>query len=152
MVIYVDADACPVKNEVLRVAERHRLRVYMVSNSFMRLPESPLIRRVVVSNEFDAADTWIADRVEENDMGIPSDIPLASRCIKKKGEVVTPNGHFFDEQNIGNALAMRDLKTRLREMGEILDQKGGFNKADRSRFLQMLEERLRTLKRKTGSQ
>ena len=150
MVIYVDADACPVKNEVLRVAERHQILVYMVSNSFMRLPESSLIQRVVVSNEFDSADNLIAERVEKNDLIITSDIPLAARCIKKRGEVVTPNGHFFDEQNIGNALAMRDLKSQLREMGEILDQKGSFDKTDRSRFLQTMEERLQALKRKTG--
>tara|TARA_Y100000588_G_scaffold355648_1_gene411086 strand:+ start:5260 stop:5700 length:441 start_codon:yes stop_codon:yes gene_type:complete len=146
MAIYVDADACPVKKEIVRVAERHNSLVWMVSNSLMRLPESPLIKRIVVSDKFDAADDWIVDRVTQLDVVITSDITLASRCIKKKAAVVSHAGHLFDEQNIGNALAMRELKSQLREMGEILDQKASFSKVDRSRFLQKMEECLQALK------
>ena len=146
MAIYVDADACPVKKEVMRVAERHHTLVWMVSNRLIRLPESPLIKRIVVSDKFDAADDWIADRVAQLDVVITSDIPLASRCIKKKAAVGTHAGHLFDEQNIGNALAMRELKSQLRDMGEILDQKASFSKVDRSRFLQKMEECLQALK------
>ena len=147
MAIYVDADACPVKQEVVRGAERHSLIVYMVSNSLMRLPQSHLVKRILVSDGFDAADKWILENAKKGDLVITSDIPLAADCIKHQAYVITPTGHHFDEQNIGNARAMRDLNGYLRETGVILDQKRSFSKLDRSSFLQKMEEVLQCLKR-----
>ena len=146
MAVYVDADACPVKHEVVRVAERHDLVVYMVANSLMKLPQSQLVKRIVVSDKFDAADTWIAENAKNGDLVVTSDIPLAAQCIKNQAHVITPNGHHFDDQNIGNALAMRELNGYLRETGAIVDQKRSFNKRDRSSFLQKMEEILGRLR------
>jgi len=146
--IYVDGDACPVKAEVVRVAERHKMTVHMVSNAYMRLPESPLVQRVVVSDGFDAADDWIAERAGEGDVVITADIPLASRCLERGADVICPNGRPFDRQNIGNAMAMRDLKSFLRDTGEIRDHNPSFAKQDRSRFLQALEQVIQAIKRR----
>jgi uncharacterized protein YaiI (UPF0178 family) len=146
--IYVDGDACPVKAEVVRVAERHAMTVHMVSNAYMRLPESPLVRRVVVSDGFDAADDWIAERAGERDIVITADIPLASRCLERGADVIGPTGRPFDRQNIGNAMAMRELKSFLRDTGEIRDHAPAFAKQDRSRFLQKLEEAIQAIKRR----
>ena len=145
--IYVDADACPVKDEVLRVAARHNLPVYMVSNSWMRLADSPLINRIIVEEGPDAADDWIADNIAANDIAITSDIPLASRCIKKGAKVTGPTGKPFDEGSIGMALAMRDLMGHLRDTGEIRGGGPSFSKQDRSRFLSMLENLVQAAKR-----
>jgi len=145
--IYVDADACPVKDEVLRVATRHDLTVYMVSNSWMRLADSPLIKRVIVEEGPDVADDWIADNIAANDIAITSDIPLASRCIKKGARVTGPTGRPFDEGGIGMALAMRDLMGHLRDTGEIRGGGPSFSKQDRSRFLSMLENLVQAVKR-----
>jgi len=137
--IYVDADACPVKDEVLRVAQRHRIVVHMVSNSWMRLAEGPLVRRVVVPEGPDAADDWIADSVAAGDVVVTADIPLAGRCLKRGARAIGPTGKPFTEDNIGTALAMRDLNAHLRETGEIGGRNAIFTKQDRSRFLQTLE-------------
>jgi uncharacterized protein len=118
MELYVDADACPVKEEVLRVATRHQLVMHIVSNSWMRLPQSPLIRRVVVTEGPDVADDWIAERIGPGDIAITADIPLASRCLKTGAKVIGPTGKPFDNASIGMALAMRDLQSHLRETGE----------------------------------
>lgn len=141
--IFVDADACPVKDEVLRVAARHGLTVHMVSNSWMRLPETPLIHRVVVAEGPDAADDWIAERIGPGDVAVTADIPLASRCIKQGAQVIGPTGKPFTEDGIGMALAMRDLMAHLRDSGEVTGGPAGFSKADRSRFLSALEEAVR---------
>jgi uncharacterized protein YaiI (UPF0178 family) len=146
--IYVDGDACPVKAEVVRVAERHKMTVHMVSNAYMRLPESPLVQRVVVSDGFDAADDWIAERAGEGDVVITADIPLASRCLERGADVIGPTGRSFDRQNIGNAMAMRDLKSFLRDTGEIRDHNPSFAKQGRSRFLQALEQVIQAIKRR----
>jgi uncharacterized protein len=146
--IYVDGDACPVKAEVVKVADRHGLVVHMVSNAYMRLPESPLVRRVVVSDGFDAADDWIAERAGEGDIVITADIPLASRCLERGADVIGSTGRPFDRQNIGNALAMRDLKSFLRDTGEIRDHAPSFSKQDRSRFLQSMEQAIQAIKRR----
>jgi hypothetical protein len=138
--LYVDADACPVKDEAVRVAERHGLPIYFVSNSWMRLPEGPLIRRVVVSDGADAADDWIAERIGPRDIAVTADIPLAGRCLKRGAQVVGPTGKPFTQEGIGMALAMRELSAHLRETGESKGYNVGFTKADRSRFLQALEE------------
>lgn len=146
--IYVDGDACPVKEEVLRVAARHEIVTHLVSNRWLRGPETPLIRRVVVTEGFDAADNWIADHATSGDIVITADIPLASRCLKNGAAVLGPTGRAFSESNIGMALAMRELKSQLRELGEINDQHAGFSKQDRSAFLQALEREIQALKRR----
>ncbi len=138
--LYVDADACPVKDEVLRVAERHGLPLHFVSNSWMRLPESPLVTRVVVSDGADAADNWIAERIGPRDIAVTADIPLAARCLKRGAQAIGPTGKPFTEAGIGMALAMRELSSHLRETGESKGYNASFTKADRSRFLQALEE------------
>ena len=146
--IYVDGDACPVKAEVLRVAERHGLTIHMVSNSGMRPDRSPLIHPVVVGEGLDAADDWIAEHIGEDDIAITADIPLASRCLKMGAAVLGPTGKPFTEEGIGMALAMRDLKAQLRDSGEIRGYNAGFSKHDRSRFLQALEEAIQAIRRR----
>ncbi len=147
MEIYVDADACPVKDEVVRVAERHQLTANMVSNSYMRLAEGPLIRRVIVSDGFDAADDWIAERAGAEDIVITSDIPLADRCLKAGAHVLGPTGKPFTTDNIGSALAMRDLMGHLRDTGEVSGNNPSFTKRDRSQFLQALETAVQAVRR-----
>lgn len=145
--LYIDADACPVKEEALRVAERHGLVVHFVSNAFMRLPEGPLVRRVVVSDGPDAADDWIAERAAKGDIVVTADIPLASRCLKAGARVVGPTGKPFTDAGIGMAHAMRDLSRHLRETGESRGINANFTRADRSRFLQALEEAVQAIRR-----
>jgi uncharacterized protein len=147
MEIYVDADACPVKAEVLRVATRHNLPIHMVSNSWMRLEASRLINRVVVNDHPDAADDWIAERIGPNDIAITADIPLASRCLKAGAKVIGPTGKPFDQGSIGMALAMRDLQSHLRETGESRGFNAAFTPRDRSRFLEALENAVQAGKR-----
>jgi len=137
--LYIDADACPVKDEAVRVAERHGLVIHFVSNAFMRLPEGPLINRVVVPEGPDAADDWIAERAGKGDIVVTADIPLAARCLKAGARVVGPTGKPFTETGIGMALAMRDLSRHLRETGESKGYNASFTKQDRSRFLEALE-------------
>lgn len=137
--IYVDADACPVKEEVVRVADRHQLAVHFVSNVRMRLPVGFDVRRVVVSDGFDAADDWIAEQAGEGDIVITSDIPLAERCLKSCAQVISPTGKPFTDDNIGMGMAMRELSRDLRDMGEISGAGPAFSKKDRSRFLEALE-------------
>ncbi len=146
-VFYIDADACPVKDEAVRVAERHGLEIHFVSNSFMRLPQGPLIKRVVVSDGPDAADDWIAERAAKGDIVVTADIPLAARCLKAGASVIGPTGKPFTEAGIGMALAMRDLSRHLRETGESKGYNANFTRQDRSRFLQALEEAVQAIKR-----
>ncbi len=145
--IYVDGDACPVKDEVLRVAGRHGLTIHLVSNSGMRVAESPLIRRVIVAEGPDAADDWIADNIGDGDIAVTSDIPLASRCLKRGASVLGPTGKPFTDDSIGMALAMRDLNAHLRDTGEIKGYNASFSKQDRSRFLQALEQTIQAIRR-----
>jgi hypothetical protein len=147
MQIYVDADACPVKAEIVRVAERHGLTIHMVSNSWMRLDESPLIKRVVVNNCPDAADDWIAERVTVSDVAITADILLAARCLKAGAQCIGPTGKPFSEANIGMALAMREMQKHLREIGESRGFNPAFTPRDRSQFLQALEQAIQAGKR-----
>lgn len=148
MQIYVDADACPVKNEIVRVAERRGVTVHMVSNSFMRLAEGPLVKRVIVSDGFDAADDWIAERSGPADIVVTADIPLADRCLKAGAYVLGPTGRPFTADNIGTALAMRDLMGHLRDTGEVRGNNPSFSSRDRSQFLQALEAAAQAVKRK----
>jgi uncharacterized protein YaiI (UPF0178 family) len=136
--IYVDADACPVKAEIAKVAERHGISVVFVANSWLQTPRGARVRMQVVSGAFDAADDWIATQVEADDIVVTADIPLASRCLKQGARVLGPGGKPFTNDNIGNALATRELLSDLRAYGV-----GGgpppFDQRDRSRFLQALE-------------
>jgi len=146
-ILYVDADACPVKEEAVRVGERHGARIRIVSNSWMRLPDSDLVERVIVPEGPDEADNWIAERAGTGDVVVTADVPLAARCVKAGALVISPNGKPFREDAIGMRLAMRDLNTHLRETGEIREGGPPFTKADRSRFLNQLETIMRAAKR-----
>lgn len=145
--IYVDADACPVKQEVYRVAERHGLKVFVVSNTPIAVPRDPLIERVVVAAGMDAADDWIAERSAEGAIVVTQDIPLAARVVKAGGIAIAPNGKPFSESSIGMALATRNLMDSLRSAGEITGGPRPFSPKDRSAFLQSLEREIVRLKR-----
>ena len=132
--IYVDADACPVKAEIYRVAERYGVKVFVVSNSMMAIPRDPMIERVIVSDGFDAADDWIAERVSRGDVVVTADIPLASRCVKAGADAISPTGRAFTEASIGNALATRNLMDELRSAGQITGGPRPFSPKDRSSF------------------
>jgi hypothetical protein len=136
--IYVDADACPVKAEVVKVAERHGLPVVFVANAWLSIARGPRIRMQVVPGSFDAADDWIAEQVVRDDVVISADIPLASRCLKQGARVLGPSGRAFTADNIGNALATRELMADLRAYG-IGGGPPPFGPKDRSRFLEALE-------------
>jgi uncharacterized protein YaiI (UPF0178 family) len=145
--IYVDADACPVKPEILKVAERHGLEVTLVANSGLRPSRDPMVKNIIVSGAFDAADDWIAERAGPGDIVITADVPLAGRCVGAGAMVTGPTGRIFDEANIGMATAMRDLGQHLRETGESKGYNASFTRADRSRFLQALEEAVQAIRR-----
>lgn len=148
--IYVDADACPVKDEALRVAERHGLTLHFVSNAWMRLPESPLVKRTVVAEGPDAADDWIVEHIGPRDIAVTADIPLAARCLKKGAQAIGPTGKPFTEASIGMALAMRELSAHLRETGESKGYNASFTRQDRSRFLEALELAVRRALSESG--
>ncbi|GAB5373970.1 MAG: YaiI/YqxD family protein [Acuticoccus sp.] len=140
MTIYVDADACPVKDETVRVAERYDVPVVIVSNGGIRPRREPLVQTVVVPEGPDAADMWIAERIGPGDICVTGDIPLAARCLEAGGAAVRHDGEPFTAANIGNQLAMRDLMADLRAADPFRQGGGkGFTKADRSRFLQTLD-------------
>lgn len=145
--IYVDADACPVKAEVERVATRHKLKVYVVSNGGLRPSVNPLVENVIVPDGPDVADMWIAERAGVGDVVITGDIPLAAKCVEAGAKVLKHNGEALNERNVGQALAVRDLMTDLRS-ADPFRQGGGkaFSKADRSRFLDALERDIRAAK------
>ena len=145
--IYVDADACPVKEEAAKVATRHGLTIHYVSNSYMRLPFGDNVKRVVVAEGADAADDWIGEQVTAKDIVVTSDIPLASRAMKKLAKVIAPTGKPFTEDSIGMALAMLDLMSHLRETGDVRGNNPVFTSAARSQFLQGLENIIQQLKR-----
>ncbi|MGA0597477.1 YaiI/YqxD family protein [Enterovirga sp. CN4-39] len=145
--ILVDADACPVKDEVFRVGARHGVKTYVVSNSFMMLPRDPLIERVVVGSGLDVADDWIAERAERGKVVVTADIPLAHRAVKAGADVIAPNGRAYTESTIGAALATRNLMTELREAGAVTSGPRPFSKGDRSAFLQALDLAIVRLKR-----
>jgi uncharacterized protein YaiI (UPF0178 family) len=145
--IYVDADACPVKDEALKVAERHGIAISYVSNAWMRLPASPLVQRIIVQDGPDAADDWIAERISPGDICITQDIPLASRCLKAGARAIGNTGKPFTDASIGMALAMRELSQHLRETGESRGLNAAFTRQDRSRFLEALEHAVQANKR-----
>ena len=145
--IYVDADACPVKNEVYRVAGRYNLGVTLVANSWMRIPGDPRIALRVVGGGLDEADDWIAGQVGPGDIVITADVPLASRCLKAGARVIGTTGKPFNEDNIGTAVATRDLLADLRGAGEITGGPPPITPKDRSRFLQSLDQAIQTVRR-----
>ena len=146
--IFVDADACPVKAEILKVAQRHKLTIHMVSNQWMRIGDYPKIIRVVVPKEPDAADDWIAENIGDGDIAVTADILLAGRCLAAGADVIGPTGKLFDEGNIGMATATRDLMAHLRETEEIKQYVPAFTKQDRSRFLNNLENVIQAIRRR----
>lgn len=137
--VYVDADACPVKDEVYRVADRHGLEVTLVANRFIVTPRIESVRLQVVGEGPDVADDWIAEHAQAHDVVITADIPLAARCLEKDAAVIGTTGKPFTKASIGSALATRELMSHLRETGEITGGPKPFHSADRSRFLQELE-------------
>ncbi len=141
--IYVDADACPVKEEIFKVAARFDLEVILVANSYLRNLSYAKAFLIVVSDGADKADDWIAEKIESDDIFITADVPLAKRCTEKGAKGLNSNGKIFDENSIGSALAMRNLFTNLREIGEINSQSKPFSKQNRSQFLQSLDKLLR---------
>jgi uncharacterized protein YaiI (UPF0178 family) len=139
LTIYVDADACPVKEEVYKVARRYGLRVAVVANAPLRVPVGPLVELVVRAG-FGAADDWIAEQAGEGDVVITADIPLAARCLAKGAHVLGPKGKPFTENDIGSALALRDLLEELRQGGAVTGGPAAMTPKDRSRFLSKLDE------------
>ncbi|MEM9581315.1 MAG: YaiI/YqxD family protein [Pseudomonadota bacterium] len=152
MSLYVDADACPVKAEAEKVATRHGVRMYVVSNGGLRPSANPLVETVIVDAGPDVADMWIADRCGPGDVVVTGDIPLAAKCVEAGAEVLRHNGERFTATNIGQQLAMRDLMADLRAANPLGAGGSGktFSKADRSRFLDALERSMRTAKGKQG--
>lgn len=145
--IYIDADACPVKAETYRVAERYGIHVFLVSNSYIAAPRETFIERVVVDRGPDAADDWIAERVAPGSIVITADIPLASRCVKAGAKVISPSGRLLDGDSIGMALATRNLMDDLRSAGQTTSGPKAFEPKDRSRFLSSLDLIVTQLKR-----
>ena len=145
--IFIDADACPVKSEVYRVANRYQLKVTLVANSWMRIPHERLIALEVVGAGADAADDWIVDHLQSCDIVVTADILLADRCLKKSARVIGTSGKLFTENNIGSAVATRDLLAELRGAGEMTGGPPPLQKRDRSRFLHQLDEVIQTIRR-----
>lgn len=146
--VFVDADACPVKDEIYRVAARHGLKTFVVSNAFMNIPRDPMIERVIVPDGPDVADDWIAERAGPWSVVVTQDIPLASRCVKAGAVALSPAGRLFDADTIGAALATRNLMEDLRSSGEVTRGPRPFTPRDRSAFLQALDLAIVRLKRK----
>jgi uncharacterized protein YaiI (UPF0178 family) len=151
MAIYVDADACPVKAEIYRVAERYQLKVYVVSNSYMNVPRDPRVELVVVADSFDAADNWIAERAGPGDIVVTADIPLADRSLKAGAMAIGNTGVPFTLASIGMAMANRELLSNLRAMGEVTGGPKPMSPRDRSRFLSTLDEAIQKIRRTEGT-
>ncbi|MDO9474282.1 MAG: YaiI/YqxD family protein [Caulobacter sp.] len=145
--IFIDADACPVKDETYKVAARYGLKTFVVSNSFMQIPASPLIERVIVDAGPDIADDWIAERAGAGDIVVTNDIPLADRVLKSGAAAIKPNGQPFTHDSIGSALAQRSIMEHIRSTGEITGGPRPFDRADRSRFLQALDTAIQKSRR-----
>lgn len=146
--IFVDADACPVKQEIYRVAKRHGLGVTLVAGSRMRIPDDDKVTLKLVDQRLDAADDWIEEHAEADDIVITGDIPLAARCLARGAYVLGSTGKPFTDDNIGTALATRDLLTELRQTGEVTGGPPPFDKRDRSRFLEQLDKAIHTIRRR----
>ena len=147
--IFVDADGCPVKQETYRVAQRYELKVTLVANAWMQIPQADWLELVVVNDQLDAADDWIVEHITPNDIVVTTDIPLASRSLAKNAQVLGPRGRIFTEHNIGDALATRELQAQLRDIGIMTGGPAPFQKRDRSRFLQSLDQIIQKIRRKS---
>ena len=145
--IYIDADGCPVKDEVCKVAKRYAVPVTLVANSWMRTPDDDSVRLELVGDGFNEADDWIVDQVNKDEIVITADIPLAAECIEKGARVIGPKGRLFTEDSIGGALANREVSSQLREHGLMTGGPAPFSKQDRSRFLQRLDETIQAIRR-----
>ena len=145
--IYVDADACPVKNEIERIAIRHQFETFLVCDGGIRPSQNPLIQLIVVSQGADAADDWIADHIGRADICVTSDIPLAGRCIKEGAFAIKPNGDTYTDDSIGLALATREIMRGVRETGEMAGGPRPFSKRDRSNFLDQMERTVQAAKK-----
>ncbi len=143
--IFVDADGCPVKKEVYRVARRYGLNVTLVANSWVETPKADWVKLVTVDHGFDAADDWIVEHVTSGDIVVSADIPLAARCLEKDARVLSPTGRLFTEDSIGEALAKRELLSQLRDLGTMTGGPAPFDRRDRSRFLQRLDETIQAV-------
>lgn len=150
LTVFIDADACPVKDEIYKVAGRNGLEVFVVANSWMRVPTDPKVRLQVVGDGFDAADDWIVEQAGEGDIVVTSDIPLADRCLKKGASVLGSTGKPFTEESIGDALASRELATELRAMGIVRGGPAPFSAKDRSVFLQQLDATIQRIRTRSG--
>ena len=144
--LYVDGDACPVKEEISRVAARYTLPVFIVSNQGLRHHLGTHVQGILAGTEFDAADNWIVAHLVADDIVVTSDIQFAARCLEKSARALSPTGKIFSADNIGSALAMRELGAYLREAGEIKGHNPSFTKQDRAQFLQALDQVIQTLK------
>jgi uncharacterized protein YaiI (UPF0178 family) len=151
--IYVDGDACPVRDEVYRVADRLDLQVFVVSNGSRPIlpPRNPRIRMIVVTEGADKADDWIAERITGADVCVTADIPLAARCLARQARAVSPSGKIWTPNNIGNALAGREISRHLRELGVATRGQAPFSKSDRSRFLNALDQVVQAARRVGGA-
>jgi uncharacterized protein len=147
--IFIDADGCPVKQEVFRVAQRYGLQVTVVANSRIHIPNGDWVRLVVVEGQFDAADDWIVEHASADDIVVSGDILLAARCLEKDARVLGHRGDAFTQDSIGEALAMRASLAYLRELGTIAGGPAPFEKRDRSRFLQRLDETIQGVRKKS---
>ena len=148
MIIYIDADACPVKEEVIKVASRHKIKVFVVSNGGIRINSNPLVRTIIVENGLDVADKWISNRVKILDLVITNDIPLASNLVKARAFAMTPYGKELNSNNIGSILATRNLMHDLRSENQFLKNKNViFSKKNRSEFLNNLEKLIQKIKK-----
>ncbi len=148
--IFVDADGCPVKKEVYKVAKRYELKVTLVANTWMNIPLESWIELIVVGKDLDAADDWIVENINASDIVITTDIPLAFRIVEKEAHALSPRGRIFTESNIGEALASRDLQTQLREMGMMTRGPAPFQKQNRSHFLQSLDQVIQKVLRESA--
>lgn len=146
--IYVDADGCPVKQEIYKVAKRYELPVTLVANAWMRTPGENWLELVVVGDLFDAADDWIVEQVGEHDIVVCTDIPLAARCLEKGAAVLSPRGRIFTEDDIGEAVGIRDLLDHIRGTGENTGGPPPFEQRDRSRFLERLDQVVHAVRKK----
>ncbi|MGE5087066.1 MAG: YaiI/YqxD family protein [Bacillota bacterium] len=145
--IYIDADGCPVKDETYKVAERYQLKVFVVANKYLNVPQNSRIQMIVASSDFDAADDWIVENAQKGDIVITADILLAERCVKKNIRAIGSKGIEFTEDSIGSAVATRELMQNLRHMGEVRGGPAPMDKKDRSRFLGTLDQVIQQLKR-----
>ncbi|MCX5923421.1 MAG: YaiI/YqxD family protein [Candidatus Dependentiae bacterium] len=147
LIIYIDGDACPVKEDIFRIAKRHDLQVYLVSNSRLNMIVDEHVHKIQVGSDLDAADNWIVEHIKIDDIVITVDILLADRCLQKGARAISPTGKIFNNSNIGAAKAMRDLRAYLRETGIAPSYNSTFSKQKRSLFLQALEEMIQSIKR-----